>query len=433
MPAASSRFSPAGVVPPLAAARAGLHALPLRLRRHLSGGAYRPEIDGLRFLAIAIVIVGHLAERLVRFFPAAQSATGNSWAGEMIQRPGLGVYLFFAVSGFILASQAERAKAHPLSGAFLKRYFGRRIMRIEPPYLILLLATFAVITATGYSPEGTKQFFVAPQSLAASLGGSIVYAHDLIWGTYPKLFPPGWSLEVEVQFYILAPLFFALWLLCKSTVARVTLGIVGLIGGSLLSLLAPTSIGPAHVETSLLRFLHFFWLGLVLAQAQGTLVRWVARVPAWLVDVAGWGAFVAYVLLPKAPDPVTSADLAVGMAMRAAALASVATMFVAVFAPQSAFRRFCVLPWISLVGGACYSLYLTHLQAIQLMTAIAAKVCPDAPVAAICLLAIGELVAVLVVGLVFYALVERFFMQPDWLRVLRERMAWPFVARATGR
>ena len=427
-----SRFTPAGVLPPLTAARVRLRSFPLRLRRHLSGGAYRPEIDGLRFLAIAIVVTGHLAERLVRFFPPAHSVTELSWVADLIQRPGLGVYLFFAVSGFILASQAERAKAHPLSGVFLRRYFGRRIMRIEPPYLILLLATFAIVTTTRYAPEGTKQFFVAPQSLIASLAGGVVYGHDLIWGTYPKLFPPGWSLEVEVQFYILAPLFFALWLLCRSHSARLLLGIVGLVGGSLSSLLAPPIIGPVHLEMSLLRFLHFFWLGLVLAHAQGLLARWTAKVSPWLVDLMGWGGLVAYVLLPNAPEAADMSDLALGMALRAAALASVAAMFIAVFAPRSAFRRFCAMPWISLVGGACYSIYLTHLQVIQLMTALVAKAWPDASVAALFVIGFAEITVVLGVGLAFYAFVERFFMQPDWLRILRERMAWPFAARATG-
>ena len=412
--------------------RPWLRDLPLRLRRHLSAGAYRPEIDGLRFLAIAVVVVGHLAERLVRFFPAAQTAAEGTSIGDLVQRPGLGVYLFFAVSGFILASQAQRAGRHPLSPGFLRRYFGRRVMRIEPPYLILLVATFLIITTTGYAPEGTKQSSGAPQSLTASLFGSLIYAHDLIWGTYPKLFPPGWSLEVEVQFYILAPLFFALWLMCRSVRARVSLGTIGLIGASCLSLSAPSSVGPIHLETSLLRFLHFFWLGLVLSQFQTTIANHAARLPGWTLDLLGFGGLASYLVLPNAPVPITSADLAWGMALRFAALASVAAMFVAVFAPSSHFRRFCSRPWISLVGGACYSIYLTHLQAIQVMTTLAAKMLPDASVSMLCLLGAVQIIAVLIVGLAFYAFVERVFMQPDWLRVGRERVIWRFAARATG-
>lgn len=399
---------------------------PIRLRRHLSGGTYRPEIDGLRFFAIAIVVVGHLAERLTRFFPAAQALTEGNALGDLVQRPGLGVYLFFAISGFILASQAARAKAHPLSGAFLSAYFGRRILRIEPPYVILLVATFLFIVAIGYSPEGAKQFETAPASLGLSLAGSVIYLHGLVWGTFPRLFPPGWSLEIEVQFYVLAPLFFALWFASSRTGVRVALGVVGLAGGSLLSLTAPQSAGPFHFQTSILLYLHFFWLGLVLSQAQGWIGERLAAMPPAVPALLGWGGLVLYLVVPNAPAADTGPHLAVGLALRIAALAGIAAMFAAVFAPRSSFRTFCARPWIALIGGACYSLYLTHLQVIQVTTSVAAKLLPGAGFATLAALAIVQIVAVLCVGLTFYALIERTFMQRDWPRAF-----WRCVVPAT--
>ena len=121
------------------------------------GGDYRAEIDGLRFFAIAIVVVGHFGERAVRFFPSAEAAAGeHPLIGSLLQRPGLGVSLFFAISGFIIATQAMKAKHGPLSAKFLRAYFGRRMLRIEPPYLILLVATWVLLTLSGYTPEGTR-------------------------------------------------------------------------------------------------------------------------------------------------------------------------------------------------------------------------------------------------------------------------------------
>ena len=403
-------------------------AIPVRLRRHLSGGTYRPEIDGLRFFAIAIVVVGHLAERLTRFFPGAQALAEGNAIGDLVQRPGLGVYLFFAISGFILASQAARAKAHPLSGAFLRAYFGRRILRIEPPYVILLVATFLFIVATGYSPEGAKQFETAPVSLGLSLAGSVVYLHGLIWGTFPRLFPPGWSLEIEVQFYVLAPLFFALWFASARTGVRIALGVVGLAGGSLLSLTAPQNAGPVHLQTSILLYLHFFWLGLVLSQAQGWIADRLAARPPAVAEFLGWGGLVLYLVVPNAPVADTWPHLATGLVMRAAALAGIAAMFAAVFAPRSSFRSFCARPWIALIGGACYSLYLTHLQVIQVMTSVAAKVLPDPGPATLAVLSAVQIVVVLFAGLAFYAVVERTFMLRDWPRVFGRFV----VSRATS-
>ena len=169
---------------------------PNLFRRRMSGGAYRPEIDGLRFFAIAIVVVGHVAERAVRFFPSMRDAAADNAVGDLFQRAGLGVFLFFTISGFIIASQARKSRHAPLSGAFLKSYFWRRLLRIEPPYVVLLICTWFVLTTTGYTPEGANHFSAEPQSLDRSLLGSIFYAHGLIWGAYPRLFPPGWSLEV---------------------------------------------------------------------------------------------------------------------------------------------------------------------------------------------------------------------------------------------
>ena len=399
-----------------------LRELPVRLRRRTAPGTYRPEIDGLRFLAIAIVVVGHLVERLIRFFPAAQAQLETTPGGVLLQRPGLGVYLFFAVSGFVLATQAANARAHPLSPTFLRAYFVRRLLRIEPPYVLLLAATFLFITATGFSPSGVNQFAAAPASLDASFAGSLFYLHDLTWGTYPRLFPPGWSLEVEVQFYLVAPFLFGAWLLVPRGRARVWLGVAGLLLGSLSSLLAPSAAGPIHLEASLLRYAHFFWLGLLLADWQSGLAQRLKRVPSVGPTLVGWGALALYLLMPAAPDATSATALAYGLLLRAGVLACIAAMFAAALAPQSGFRRFCAMPWVSLLGGACYSIYLTHLQLIQAMTAFGARLAPGASGPVLVALALLELAVVLACGLAFYAVVERSFMRSDWPAALRRRL-----------
>ena len=129
-----------------------LSSFPLRFRRNVSQGVYRAEIDGLRFFAIAFVIFGHALERAERFFPQSQPWLSGSRAGGFLQVAPPGVMLFFAISGFVLASQALKAKASPLSGAFLRSYFGRRILRIEPPYVILLPAPLAVVGLAHFTP-----------------------------------------------------------------------------------------------------------------------------------------------------------------------------------------------------------------------------------------------------------------------------------------
>ncbi|MCB1539927.1 MAG: acyltransferase [Rhodoblastus sp.] len=396
-----------------------INEFPERFRRRMSGGAYRPEIDGLRFFAIAIVVVGHVAERAVRFFPAARAAAQDNWAADLLQRAGLGVFLFFTISGFIIATQARKSGRAPLSPAFLKSYFWRRLLRIEPPYIILLICTWLALTLSGYAPEGANHFDAEPHSLNVSLLGSIFYAHGLTWGSYPRLFPPGWSLEVEVQFYILAPLLFWLWFRLKSAAARVIVATGALAGAALLSLELAPKIGPVFVDKSILRFFAFFWLGILLADARPWIEARTAALPAWAASAIGWLGLGAYLVIPNAPDD----NLLLAMALRGAVYATLIAMFVSAWARHSSFARFCSRPWISLIGGACYSIYLVHMQTTQVMSTVAAKIAPHLPVAGVVGLALVEYVAIVAVGLVFYALIERTFMLPDWHLLARRWIA----------
>jgi peptidoglycan/LPS O-acetylase OafA/YrhL len=391
--------------------------IPTRFRREVSSGAYRPEIDGLRFFAIAIVVFGHAVQRGDRFFPTFGAFIDNNPALQLIRiGPGLGVYLFFAISGFIIATQARKAKLPPLSVGFLKAYFGRRVLRIEPPYMILLVVSWLALTVTGYQPEGTKQFFTQPESLNLSLLGSLFYAHDLIWGAFPRLFPPGWTLEVEVQFYIAAPILFSLWFRLKETKERVFFGVVVLLASALVSTCTPHQVGPVFVYYSILRFFSMFWLGIVIADLRTWIIAQTETLPAAAITALGWLGLLDFVLLPDIED-----SLATGLPVRFALYASVAAMFVSALASRSGFRRFCARPWIALIGGACYSIYLVHMQLLQAMTLIASKLTHGLSFSAVACVLAFEVAAVIGAGLMFYIMIERPFMRPSWHLRLMER------------
>jgi len=386
--------------------------IPRRFRREVSSGAYRPEIDGLRFLAIAIVVFGHFFQRAVRFFPSFRDVADGSVAGSAFYLgPGLGVFLFFAVSGFIIASQARRARSSPLSGGFLKAYFGRRILRIEPPYFVLLVVSWLILVLSGYQPEGTRQFFTEPQSLNVSLAGSLFYAHDLIWGTFPRLFPPGWTLEVEVQFYVTAPLLFWLWFRLDVMRWRLALAAALWLAANVLSTWLPQRLGPLFISYSILRYFGFFWLGIVLADLRDWWCAKSAPLSPVAMTLVGWAGLTGFLCLPEFPDSALA-----GLALRIAAGATIVAMFASALAENSGFRRFCARPWISLVGGACYSIYLTHMQLIQAMSVFAAKHFPGLPFAGVLVLMIVEIVVVVAAGMAFYVAVERPFMTRDWPR-----------------
>jgi peptidoglycan/LPS O-acetylase OafA/YrhL len=387
-----------------------LSNLPERFHREVSSGAYRPEIDGLRFFAIAVVVVGHFFQRAIRFFPHFREVADTSiFGGIFYLAAGLGVSLFFAISGFILASQARKSGLSPLSRKFLKAYYSRRLLRIEPPYFLILIATWALLTATGYQPEGARQFFTEPQSLDLSLLGSLFYVHDLVWGAFPRLFPPGWSLEVEVQFYLIAPLLFWLWFRLENSRLRIVLAASVWFGSCLVSAWAPRQIGPLFIYYSILRYFGFFWLGLVLADSRDALARMAASLsPRWATTI-GWIGLIAFLILPEFPD-----TLLYGVFVRCVAGGAIAAMFVSALSRQSGFRGFCARPWISLIGGACYSLYLVHMQIIQTISVVVARHAADLSFAGVIGLMAGEIAIVGIAGLAFYVCVERPFMAPHW-------------------
>src|SRR5438270_8947414 len=105
-----------------------------RLSRETSSGRFIPEMDGLRFVAISMVVLFHLNGYLT-------AKTAFYEHGPMAQRDWLcraalvgshGVELFFLISGFILALPFA---AHHLAGApavNLQKYYLRRLTRLQP-------------------------------------------------------------------------------------------------------------------------------------------------------------------------------------------------------------------------------------------------------------------------------------------------------------
>jgi len=163
----------------------------LSLQRITRSGNYRPEVDGLRFIAIAIVLVGHFTERSLRFYGRGVDSILHDFL-SLIAVPASGVLLFFAISSFIIASQFQRRKVD--FPTYLRGFFVRRVSRIYPPYLIVIVATWLILLTTGIEVPGLPRLSGGDTSLNTSFIASVFYANGLALYEYPKLFGPGWSL-----------------------------------------------------------------------------------------------------------------------------------------------------------------------------------------------------------------------------------------------
>jgi peptidoglycan/LPS O-acetylase OafA/YrhL len=147
---------------------------------------YRPEVDGLRAIAVLSVVCYHLL---------------NDWL------PGgyLGVDMFFVISGFLITAIIWKEMGN---GEFsVARFYDRRIRRIMPALLLLLFVT-TIVSLILLLPTDLVGF---GKSLAATLGFS---ANIYFWRDTNYFAPAAaqkpllhlWSLGVEEQFYVLFPL-----------------------------------------------------------------------------------------------------------------------------------------------------------------------------------------------------------------------------------
>lgn len=147
-------------------------------------------MDGLRGLAIWIVLIGHT-------MPYYLGAELPSWAWS------LGVPLFFSVSGFCipygLFSLAKNHKTISVKSFFLKRFW-----RIYPPYLACFLIFFIKVLAVENLSGNSISFLEASKMLFFNLTFL-----QILMGTTTIVNPAFWSLCVEFQFYLWVALLIA--------------------------------------------------------------------------------------------------------------------------------------------------------------------------------------------------------------------------------
>ncbi|MEI6409491.1 MAG: acyltransferase family protein [Bacteroidota bacterium] len=316
-----------------------------QLLKRTSSGAWIPEIDGLRFIAILPVVLQHLLERFYRATDAIKPdvLTDDSLA-YFISRGTVGVFLFFAISGFVLALPFARHAVQGTPRIPLKQYFLRRLTRIEPPYLFWM-TIFALVLLV-------KGDYLLPDLFKHWLA-SITYTHNLIFKDYTRINPVAWSLEVEIQFYLIAPLLAFLYFRIQHKMTRRIGLLLGLVG--VIALQTGFGLMPFQVRTSLAGQIQHFMIGFLLVDFY--LTDWKDGVTKSMIwDLLALGAFVT---MCYTWSGVFSLNLLFTLALL--------TLFIAAFRSVY-FRALISQPWIAITGGMCYTIYLTHLPLLQALT-----------------------------------------------------------------
>lgn len=226
---------------------------------------YRPEIDGLRAIAVLAVILNH---------------ANKSW----LPSGYLGVDIFFVISGYVITGSLLSKPASDAAGFFLD-FYSRRIKRILPALAVMVLLTSIATAVFEPAPANSLRtgiaalFGVSNISLYLSSTSYFAVSTDL------NPFTHTWSLGVEEQFYFIFPLL--MWITGgvdpRPERRRWFTGL--LLFGSTISLIAYIFLSRSNQPFAYFSMVTRFWeIGLgalvFLTLGQAKRLSWMRRIPA---------------------------------------------------------------------------------------------------------------------------------------------------------
>ena len=294
--------------------------------------SYRPEIDGLRAVAVVAVIFNHINANLI---PCGY----------------LGVDVFFVISGYVITLSLIRSK-HANMSDFLTSFYVRRIKRLLPALVTCVLVSSVLICLFDPNPIASIR-----TGVAALFGFSNLYllrnsADYFGKSTDYNMFTQTWSLGVEEQFYLCFPMLMWLFALGRGSRINSTLLIL-FIGFALVSSLVGFLLGNLHNPS----FAYFMPLTRIWEMAAGCLLALgVGK------DISGFGAraksflsnglLVVLVCLFFVPQQY-------GVATTTGVVLISCLLILTLNKSSRAFRMLTLRP-VVFVGLISYSLYLWH-------------------------------------------------------------------------
>ena len=328
------------------------------------GGRERLRLVQVLRAVAALMVVAHHATILLE---ERMRAPNSIWLGGTA-----GVDLFFVISGFVMMLTSARMGRGVRAGG---RFFVRRLERVAPLYWIVTtvkLVTMLLIPALAIHVLGTVWHVVASYLFVPSLGPT---------GTMEPLVVVGWTLNLEMMFYVLV----ALALLFRApVVAVVGAALVALTGLGFVSRL-PSAVLHTWASPIVLEFC----FGMLLAKAMRA-GRLPGRWGSGVLLGAGW-----FVLLAT-PWAMVSAWRALVWGIPAAAVLAGALGLERTLGPRAP-------RWALEMGNASYSIYLSHGFVLPLVGVLLLRAELHAAVLKSAAIALSLLLSALVGELVYRA------------------------------
>ncbi len=319
------------------------------------------ELDGLRGIAVVLVMALHLFNRAKEFtqHPVLETFSVITTVGWV------GVDIFFTLSGFLITSILLKSKTDE---HYFRNFYVRRILRIFPLYYAAIL--FVLFFAPKVEVKFTEQ-------LNTTLPIMLLYLQN-----WARIFNDGfyitqylgitWSLAIEEQFYFLWP--FIVYNLNRDTLAKVSIGyIVVSIAGRILGTLLWPSLWQASnffYYTSFARFEEMLFGGLLAIFLTYEGAKDKVRRFATPVFFISFSIFVILHImsLPRMPHPAhASLPLTLGGYTTAALFTMGLIGIFVTHPPRNFFRRIFGFPVLTFLGKYSYSMYLFHMTPVLIL------------------------------------------------------------------
>ncbi len=308
-------------------------------------------LDGLRGVAILMVLVGHF---YLKPLVSESYPTLTNIYGRIANSGGYGVDLFFVLSGFLITGILLETRRTP---GFFKKFYMRRLLRIFPLYYAALLGVL-VLLPLAVPPDSGAQAIRTAQGW--------LWTYLVNWPTAPWVWDSSsqyllghfWSLCVEEHFYIFWPALVAF--LSPRTLFKTCLALVatGALSRALTLILGPDT--PTLLQWNTLHNLDGLALGSAIAACyrDRSLVDFLPRGRTLARGLWVTGILVsAYVWLPRKWN-----HPAFGVASETVFALFFALALIAIIELRegSRWRRVFESPFLVSLGKYSYGLYVIH-------------------------------------------------------------------------
>ncbi|WP_455671797.1 acyltransferase family protein [Phocaeicola sp.] len=376
-----------------------------KLQRPINPKSYIACIDGFRFFAIFTVCLLHINNYYGRsigydYYQGIKDINSWSW---FINRCGLGVELFFAISGFVIALPFFRHYLEGKEKPSLKSYFYRRITRLEVPFLLS-----CVLIYTGYIWQ--KQISFGDE--IGHLLSAMTYTHTFIYGVWPPFNSVIWSLETEIQFYIITPWLIAFLFSGKKPFLRYGKFIL-IMAISLYLRSQYNELETWHLHRSVLVNLPYFLIGFIIAEIYIQRKSFLEK-QLFIWDFIGISCF--YLLFRYA---WANNQLYFCIALL--------VLFISIFKGHI-LHWFCSQKIIYVIGGMCYTIYLLHYPLFHLTGKITEQIHPfNSFYYNLIMQAMLLLPIVFIICSCYFVLIEKPCMNKSWPQLLYSKLKKVFI------